>query len=164
MINLLLITHANIASNLLDLTFKIYPESNINFSFVEIDCCDNKIYYQQKYSECMLNLSKLQTYNHNRCLILADLFGATPYNIAQKVAKKSGNYLISGVSLAMLLNLVNYCHNIHSEAELINFDKLAEALVQTTKESIVYNNYSNQKLESMNNTNNMNKVTVMHTN
>ncbi len=148
MINTLLITHTNTASNLLNLTLRIYPESNINFSYVEIDCCDNKIYYQQKFSECLLKLSKLPAYNKS-CLIISDLFGATPYNIAKKVAEISNNYLISGVSLAMLLNLVNYCHNFDYETQQINFDKLAKILTQNTKESITYNNYSNQKIKTL---------------
>jgi len=43
-------------------------------------------------------------------LVLTDVFGATPCNVAQKVIDGVHSRLVAGVNLPMLLRTVNYCH------------------------------------------------------
>jgi len=43
-------------------------------------------------------------------LVLTDVFGATPCNIAQKVVDGVQSKLVAGVNLPMLLRTVNYSH------------------------------------------------------
>lgn len=52
-------------------------------------------------------LAQLQTPN---TLVLTDVFGATPCNVAQKVIDGVHSRLVAGVNLPMLLRTVNYCH------------------------------------------------------
>ena len=41
-------------------------------------------------------------------LVLSDLFGSTPGNVAMRVAESIGGRLVSGVNLPMLLRVFNY--------------------------------------------------------
>jgi PTS system ascorbate-specific IIA component len=52
-----------------------------------------------------LMLSQLDTPN---TLVLTDIFGATPCNVAQKVVDGIHSKLVAGVNLPMLLRTVNY--------------------------------------------------------
>jgi mannose PTS system EIIA component len=52
-----------------------------------------------------LMLSQLNTPN---TLVLTDIFGATPCNVAQKVVDGVHSRLVAGVNLPMLLRTVNY--------------------------------------------------------
>jgi PTS system ascorbate-specific IIA component len=52
-------------------------------------------------------LAQLQAPN---TLVLTDVFGATPCNVAQKVIDGVHSRLVAGVNLPMLLRTVNYCH------------------------------------------------------
>jgi PTS system ascorbate-specific IIA component len=55
----------------------------------------------------LLLLAQLATPN---TLVLTDVFGATPCNIAQKVVDGVHSKLVAGVNLPMLLRTVNYRH------------------------------------------------------
>mgnify|MGYP006074119427 CR=1 FL=1 len=61
-----------------------------------------------------LIFSKLETIiaqqNGKSLLILTDLFGATPCNLATKLSQKDKVAIISGVNLGMLLRSINYIH------------------------------------------------------
>lgn len=47
--------------------------------------------------------------NENGCLILTDIFGATPANIAKRIAGAlPQSQFVSGLNLAMLLKVLNY--------------------------------------------------------
>ena len=52
-------------------------------------------------------LARLNTPN---TLVLTDVFGATPCNIAQKIVDGVQSKLVAGVNLPMLLRTVNYRH------------------------------------------------------
>jgi PTS system ascorbate-specific IIA component len=48
--------------------------------------------------------------NAPQILVLADVFGATPCNVAQKLVDGVNSKLIAGVNLPMLLRIVTYRH------------------------------------------------------
>jgi PTS system ascorbate-specific IIA component len=48
--------------------------------------------------------------NKRKTLVLTDLFGATPCNVAQKLVDGVNSRLIAGVNLPMLLRAVTYRH------------------------------------------------------
>lgn len=52
----------------------------------------------------------LQALNTPNTLVLTDVFGATPCNVAQKVVNGVQSKLVAGVNLPMLLRTVNYQH------------------------------------------------------
>lgn len=71
-------------------------------------------------------------------LVLTDLFGGTPCNVLTVLSKKYNYDVVSGVNLAMLVDL---CIKIQSmEDSEIDTDKLAEACIETLKESGVHTN------------------------
>ena len=47
--------------------------------------------------------------NAPQTLVLTDVFGATPCNVAQKLVAGLNSKLIAGVNLPMLLRTVTYC-------------------------------------------------------
>jgi len=44
------------------------------------------------------------------CLVMTDIFGATPCNVAQKLVDGVSSKLITGMNLPMLLRVINYRH------------------------------------------------------
>ena len=50
------------------------------------------------------------TTQHQNVLILTDIFGATPCNIAQKACAQSGARLVAGVNVPMLMRAMTYRH------------------------------------------------------
>jgi PTS system ascorbate-specific IIA component len=46
----------------------------------------------------------------SHALVLADVFGATPCNVAQKLVDGVNSKLIAGINLPMLLRTVSYRH------------------------------------------------------
>ena len=52
----------------------------------------------------------LELLNTSQTLVLTDVFGATPCNVAQKVVDGLRTKLVAGVNLPMLLRTVNYGH------------------------------------------------------
>lgn len=55
-------------------------------------------------------LTQLQT-NTSGVLILTDLFGATPFNIAQQFNNGSTVRVVSGINLSMLIRVLNYANS-----------------------------------------------------
>jgi PTS system ascorbate-specific IIA component len=53
-------------------------------------------------------LSLLGLLDAQQALVLTDVFGATPCNVAQKVVDGQHSKLLAGVNLPMLLRIVNY--------------------------------------------------------
>lgn len=41
-------------------------------------------------------------------LVLTDLYGSTPYNIAKKLIDKNNVHIVSGLNLSMLVRILNY--------------------------------------------------------
>jgi PTS system ascorbate-specific IIA component len=66
--------------------------------------------------------------SQNNLLILTDLFGSTPCNIATKFFKKQKVAIVSGVNFGMLIKSVNYLH--------LPFDQLVDKACQGGKEAI----------------------------
>jgi len=52
----------------------------------------------------------LEQMGSSHTLVLADVFGATPCNVAQKLVDGVNSRLITGVNLPMLLRTVSYRH------------------------------------------------------
>ncbi len=51
----------------------------------------------------------LEMLNTDQTLVLTDVFGATPCNVAQQLVDGVNSKLIAGVNLPMLLRTVTYC-------------------------------------------------------
>lgn len=62
-------------------------------------------------------------------LILTDLFGATPCNIARQLQGHDNVHVVAGLNLSMLIRVMNYAH--------LNLDQLAETALKGGHEGII---------------------------
>jgi PTS system mannose-specific IIA component len=102
-IGLLIVTHNTIGADLLDTAKDILGKLPIKVAVVNIKRSSN---YEKKVSEVEKNIVKLN--QGEGVLVLTDIFGATPSNIAVKAAKATNTKVIAGINLPMLLRIFNY--------------------------------------------------------
>jgi len=103
--NLLLVTHGNIGEELLEsarLTFGNTLPTQCHCLSVSLECDPDRIISDTHH------LVETLTATDN-LLILTDLYGATPSNIAHQLAQQHANVkVITGVNLPMLIRVLNY--------------------------------------------------------
>ncbi len=101
---ILIIAHAPLASALRAGVLHVFPD--VAEGIIALDVPPS-----EPTETTILNaramLAQLLTPN---TLVLTDVFGATPCNVAQKVIDGVHSRLVAGVNLPMLLRTVNYCH------------------------------------------------------
>jgi PTS system mannose-specific IIA component len=102
-IGLLIVTHNTIGADLLTTAEDILGKLPIAVAVVDIKSNSN---YEEKIAEVENNIVKLD--QGEGVLVLTDIFGATPSNIAVKAAKASNTKVIAGINLPMLLRILNY--------------------------------------------------------
>jgi len=99
---ILIIAHAPLASALRACVLHVYPEAETGV--LALDVLPNEPTDVTVLAAKAL-LAQLQTPN---ALVLTDVFGATPCNVAQKMVDGVHSKLVAGVNLPMLLRTVNY--------------------------------------------------------
>jgi PTS system ascorbate-specific IIA component len=101
---ILIIAHAPLASALRSGVLHVFPD--VEQGILALDVQPNDATDITRANALQL-LAQLGTPN---TLVLTDVFGATPCNIAQKVVDGVQSKLVAGVNLPMLLRTVNYRH------------------------------------------------------
>ena len=101
---ILIIAHAPLASALRACALHVFP-----------DCADGVLAIDvlpDESPEATLARAEqaLQRLGSDGVLLLSDVFGATPCNVAQKLNDKPGTRLVTGANLPMLLRSVCYRH------------------------------------------------------
>ncbi len=104
----LIICHAPLAHALRECALHVFPDCGGKVTAVDVQphlspeetLATARIALQQ-----LLDLPQVDT-----ALVLTDLFGATPSNVAQKLVDGVRARLVTGVNLPMLLRAVSYCH------------------------------------------------------
>jgi PTS system ascorbate-specific IIA component len=99
---ILIIAHAPLASALRDCVLHVYPEAATGVLALDVLAADSTETTQQAAIALLVQLGSSNT------LVLTDVFGATPCNVAQKVVDGVHSKLVAGVNLPMLLRTVNY--------------------------------------------------------
>lgn len=99
---ILLVTHAPLASALRACVLHVYPDSAAGVVALDVPANEAPEITRAAILALMAQLGTQQT------LVLTDVFGATPCNIAQKVVDGVNSKLVAGVNLPMLLRTVNY--------------------------------------------------------
>ena len=101
---ILIIAHAPLASALRQCVLHVFPEASAGLSAFDVrpNVALEKICAGA--AQAMARLSTSDT------LVLTDLLGATPCNVAQELVDDVHSKLIAGVNLPMLLRAVTYCH------------------------------------------------------
>lgn len=101
---ILIIAHAPLASALRDCAMHVYPECAE--AVVALDVLPQA----QPEDTLAQALQAVGGSVDESLLVLTDIFGATPANVAQKLVAGSGAKLIAGVNLPMLFRTVCYRH------------------------------------------------------
>ena len=103
---ILLIAHAPLANALRQCALHVVPECAP--SVMAIDVQPN-LSPEETLGTARIALDQLSR-QATGVLVLADIFGATPSNVAQKLVDGVSSRLITGVNLPMLLRAVSYRH------------------------------------------------------
>lgn len=103
-IGILIIAHAPLASALRECVLHVYPDAVDEV--LALDVAANAP-TEVTQNAARARLAQLHT---PEVLVLTDVFGATPCNVAQTVVDGVHSKLVAGVNLPMLLRTVNYRH------------------------------------------------------
>ena len=103
-IDILIIAHAPLASALRSCVLHVFPEVADSLRAVDVLPDEAPEATQQRVQAC------LHASAAHSVLVLTDVLGATPCNIAQKMVAGQQCKLVAGVNLPMLLRTVNYRH------------------------------------------------------
>ena len=102
-IGLLIVTHNTIGADLLATAQDIIGKPPIEV--VTIDIKSNSD-YERKAEDVEKSIIRLD--RGDGVLVLTDLFGSTPSNIAVKAAARHNAKVVAGINLAMLIRIFNY--------------------------------------------------------
>lgn len=101
---ILIIAHAPLASALRHCALHVFPDNAATVAALDVQ---PNMPPEETLAQARVMLAQLGTAN---VLVLVDVFGATPCNVAQKLADGVHAKLITGVNLPMLLRTVSYRH------------------------------------------------------
>ena len=101
---ILIIAHAPLASALRQCVLHVFPDSADKVGVFDVH---PNVPPEESLAGARLALALLHTKD---VLVLADIFGATPCNVAQKLIDGKVSRLVAGVNLPMLLRAVTYSH------------------------------------------------------
>jgi PTS system ascorbate-specific IIA component len=105
---ILLIAHAPLANALRQCALHVFPECGPCVMAIDVQ---PNLSPEETLGTARIALDQLSRQAQvNGVLVLADIFGATPSNVAQKLVDGVSSRLITGVNLPMLLRAVSYRH------------------------------------------------------
>jgi mannose PTS system EIIA component len=102
--HILIIAHAPLASALKACALHVFPDSGAHITALDIP---PNMPPAENLAQARIMLSQQKEKN---TLILTDVFGATPSNIAKELTNGLTTRLLTGVNLPMLLRAVTYRH------------------------------------------------------
>ena len=120
---LLLVSHKGIASNLLETACSIVNDKPDNLPYVEVPM-DAPVDIMRKEIQ-----QQLDRFDQTKdVLILTDIYGGTPSNLASCFISNEKTQLISGLNLAMIIKAINY--------RRLPLSELIEKIIQGGRQSI----------------------------
>ena len=99
-----IIAHAPLASALRASVLHVFPDAQGGLAALDVPANEAPEVTRANAQRMLATLGTPNT------LVLTDVFGATPCNVAQKVIDGLQSKLVAGVNLPMLLRTVNYRH------------------------------------------------------
>jgi mannose PTS system EIIA component len=124
MTGILLVTHANLGSALIETIEFILGKSQDNLACVSINIKENPDSLRKKIKQ---GISKVRS--DNGIIILTDMFGGTPSNLSYSFLEEGKVEVISGVNLPILLKAV-------TARSKMDMSTLTTSLVKHGKKSI----------------------------
>jgi PTS system ascorbate-specific IIA component len=105
---ILLIAHAPLANALRQCALHVFPDCGAAVTAIDVQ---PNLSPEETLATARIALDQVrQPQNVKGVLVLTDIFGATPSNVAQKLVDGVTSRLITGVNLPMLLRSVSYRH------------------------------------------------------
>lgn len=104
MTGLFIIAHAPLASALREAALHAFPEAAAALAVYDVPASAGPEQVQAEAAARLLALHAGET------LILTDVFGATPCNVARQLAEQPGVRVAAGVNVPMLWRALNYRH------------------------------------------------------
>jgi len=105
---ILLIAHAPLANALRQCALHVFPDCGPTVTAIDVQ---PNLSPEETLGSARIALDQLtQVPQVQGVLVLTDIFGATPSNVAQKLVDGVKSRLITGVNLPMLLRSVSYRH------------------------------------------------------
>jgi PTS system ascorbate-specific IIA component len=101
---ILLIAHAPLASALRECALHVFPDCAPFLQAIDVPANEPPENTLQRARQA------LQPWGPKGILLLSDVFGATPCNVAQKLNDNAQSRLVTGVNLPMLLRSLSYRH------------------------------------------------------
>lgn len=127
MVGILLVTHNGLGASLADCIRHVLGAVPSNLKVLSVLAGDDS---EQKLAEGQALIKQLDT--GGGVLILADVFGATPCNIARQLCRAERVAGVAGVNLPMLLRVTGYPYK--------SLPELADSAIQGGRECIVHMN------------------------
>ena len=124
---LLIITHNQIGSELISTAGSILGNNALPIHSISIPAELNPGDlggYADQIRDTIVDLNSRQ-----KLLVLTDIYGATPNNLARYFANDINSVVLSGVNLPMLLRVLNYCEQ--------DLDQLVITAIEGAKKGIV---------------------------
>ena len=123
-VGILIITHNNIGKDLLDTAMtNLHLEASAAKAVpISFDCDPD-----QSKDHCKNLLEELN--QGQGVLVLTDMYGATPSNIAHRLSDGSEVRVVAGLNLPMLMRVLNYADK--------SLDELVEKAISGGKEGVV---------------------------
>ncbi len=100
---LLIMAHAPLASALRDCALHVFPDAQAAIWVLDVQA-------HQSSDETLAAARVIRGQLGDSVLVLTDIFGATPCNVAQRLVDGVSSKLIAGVNLPMLLRCLTYRH------------------------------------------------------
>src|SRR3954468_3418386 len=105
---ILIIGHAPLAHALRQCALHVFPDCTATVSAIDVQ---PNLSPEETLATARIAMEQLSgAPNVKGILVLTDIFGATPSNVAQKLVDGVTSRLITGVNLPMLLRAVTYRH------------------------------------------------------
>ena len=99
-----IIAHAPLASAFRQCVLHVFPDNAAGVAALDVQA---NMPPEETLAQARIMLQQLGT---SHALVLVDVFGATPCNVAQKLVDGVHSKLITGINLPMLLRTVSYRH------------------------------------------------------
>ena len=122
-VGVLLMSHNHVGTELLNTARQMLSCYSLPTKVISISTEDDRDVITQKLQQTLIETDQGQC-----ILILTDMFGSTPSNIACDVSERHDIRIVSGLNLPMLIRVLNYPH--------LSLDELEHKAITGGKEGV----------------------------